>query len=189
MVVRHDGTLMGRDDADLARRFAAGDEQAVRALYADYAGRILGLSLRMLRSRALAEEAVQTTMLKAWRAAGSFDPTRELAPWLYAIARRVAIDIYRRERRPREAAELADEDVAVVPLSFERTWEAWEVRVALDELPPDEREVVRLSHLVGMTHQQIAESVGVPLGTVKSRSARAHRRLAARLRHVVEVVD
>ena len=77
----------------------------------------------------------------------------------------------------------------MVPLSFERTWEAWEVRTALAELPPDEREVVRLSHFVGMTHGEIAEHVGVPIGTVKSRSNRAHRRLAALLAHVVRATE
>jgi RNA polymerase sigma-70 factor (ECF subfamily) len=181
--------MAGPDDADLVNRFVAGDEQAVRAVYERFSGPILTVALRVLGNRALADEAVQTTMLKAWRAAASFDTGRELAPWLYAIARRVAIDIYRREKRPLQAAELADEDVAVLPLSFERTWEAWEVRTALSQIPEDEREVVRLSHLAGMTHPEIAERLGIPVGTVKSRSSRAHRRLAAQLRHVVQVVE
>ena len=180
--------MVGWDDAELAQRFAAGEEEAVTAVYRRYAGPILTVAMGTLGRRDLADEAVQTTMLKAWRAAGSFDTSRELAPWLYAIARRVAIDIYRRESRV-AASELGDNDVAVVPLSFERTWEAWEVRTALGKLPPDEREVARLSHLVGMTHQQIAGHLGVPLGTVKSRSSRAHRRLAGLLRHVVAVAE
>jgi RNA polymerase sigma-70 factor (ECF subfamily) len=181
--------MVGADDTDLVRGFVAGEEQAVRALYARYAGPVLTVALSVLGNRSLADEAVQTTMLKAWQAAGSFDTSRELAPWLYAIARRVAIDIYRRERRTAHSPPVEDEDVVVVPLSFERTWEAWEVRSALAQLPVEEREVVRLSHLVGMTHQEIAGELGVPVGTVKSRSARAHRRLAAMLRHVVGVVE
>jgi RNA polymerase sigma factor (sigma-70 family) len=181
--------MAGPDDADLVNRFVAGDEQAVRVVYERYAGPVLTVAMRVLGSRALADEAVQTTMLKAWRAAASFDTSRELAPWLYAIARRVAIDIYRREKRPMQAAELSEADVAVVPLSFERTWEAWEVRAALSELPAEERDVVRLSHLVGMTHPEIAQQLEIPVGTVKSRSARAHRRLAAQLRHVMQVVE
>lgn len=181
--------MVGWDDAALAERFAAGDEEAVTAVYRRYAGPILTVAMATLGRRELADEAVQTTMLKAWRAAGSFDTSRELAPWLYAIARRVAIDIYRRESRAATPTDVEDHDVAVVPLSFERTWEAWEVRSALDKLPPDEREVVRLTHLVGMTQQQVAEQLGVPLGTVKSRSSRAHRRLASLLRHVVAVAE
>jgi RNA polymerase sigma-70 factor (ECF subfamily) len=180
--------MAGLDERDLAARFAAGDEAAVRAIYERYAGPILTVAMGTLAKRELADEAVQTTMLKAWRAAGSFDPTRELAPWLYAIARRVSIDIYRRERRA-ATHELSDDQVAVVPLSFERTWEAWEVRSALAELPLDEREVVRLSHFVGMTHSEIAKHLGVPIGTVKSRSNRAHRRLAALLAHVVRATE
>lgn len=177
------------DDPDLAVRFAAGDEQAVRAIYDRYAGPVLTVAMRVLTNRALAEEAVQTTMLKAWRGASSFDPSRELAPWLYTIARRVAIDIYRRERAAEMSSELADDDVAVLPLSFERTWEAWEVRSALAQIPAEEREVVRLMHLVGMTHREIAGHLSIPIGTVKSRAARAHRRLAALLRHVVRTAE
>jgi RNA polymerase sigma factor (sigma-70 family) len=177
------------DDRDLAARFAAGDETAVRAIYARYAGPILTVAMATLAKRELADEAVQTTMLKAWRGAASFDPSRELAPWLYAIARRVAIDIYRRERRAGTPDELSDDQVAVIPLSFERTWEAWEVRSALGQLPLAEREVVRLSHFVGMTHGEIAEHLDVPIGTVKSRSNRAHRRLAGLLAHVVRATE
>lgn len=175
------------DDAELAARFAAGDEQAIRGVYERYAGPVLTVAMSTLGRRELAEEAVQVTMLKAWRSAGSFDPSRGLAPWLYTIARRVAIDIYRRERRA--AVPVALDDVAVTPLSFERTWEAWEVRTAVAALPADERDVVRLSHLVGMSHPEIAERLGIPIGTVKSRSARAHRRLAARLEPLVRAAE
>lgn len=181
--------MTGWDDSELAARFASGDEDAVRAVYQRYAGPVAAVALGTLGRRELADEVVQTTMLKAWRAAATFDPSRELAPWLYAIARRVAIDVYRRERRAAATTELGEDDVAVVPLSFERTWERWEVRTALDKLPDEEREVVRLTHLVGMTHQQVADRLQVPVGTVKSRSARAHRRLAALLSHVVAVVE
>jgi len=177
------------DDTDLVARFAAGDEAAVRAVYDRYARPVFTVALRILGDRTLADEAVQLTMLKAWRAAGSFDPSRELAPWLYTIARRVAIDLYRRDRRADVPTELEDDALAVVPLSFERTWEAWEVRAAVDQLADEEREVVRLAHLVGLSHREIAERLGVPVGTVKSRSARAHRRLAFLLRHVAETVE
>jgi RNA polymerase sigma-70 factor, ECF subfamily len=177
------------DDADLAAGFAAGDEAAVRAVYSRYAGPILTVAMGTLGKRDLADEVVQTTMLKAWRAAASFDPSRDLAPWLYAIARRVAIDIYRREARAGTPEELTDDRAAVVPLSFERTWEAWEVRCALERLPPDEREVVRLAHFLGMTHAEISEHLNVPLGTVKSRSNRAYKRLAALLAHVVTATE
>jgi RNA polymerase sigma-70 factor, ECF subfamily len=181
--------MAAADTGDLVARFAAGDESAVRAVYTRFAGPVLTVALATLGDRGLADEVVQTTMLKAWRAASSFDTSRDLAPWLYAIARRVAIDVYRRERRAATPEEIGDDQVAVVPLSFERTWEAWEVRTALDELPVGEREVVRLAHFGGMTQPEIAEHLGVPVGTVKSRTNRAHRRLAARLAHVVQVTE
>jgi RNA polymerase sigma-70 factor, ECF subfamily len=177
------------DDSEIAARFAAGEEDGVRAVYQRYAGAIASVAMGTLGRRDLADEVVQTTLLKAWRASSTFDPSRELAPWLYAIARRVAIDVYRRERRAAATTQLGDDDVAVVPLSFERTWERWEVRTAIDRLPDEEREVVRLTHLVGMTHQQAADELRVPVGTVKSRSSRAHRRLAALLSHVVAVAE
>ena len=115
-----------------------------------------------------------------------FNPDQELAPWLYTIARRQAIDAYRRERRARavDAAELDDAQAAV---SLEATWEAWQVRLALEQLPDDERQVVRLSWFDGLAHPEIADKLGVPVGTVKSRSHRAHRRLADLLAHVRDV--
>jgi RNA polymerase sigma-70 factor (ECF subfamily) len=181
--------MLGTDEAVLVAGFAAGDEHAVRAVYERYAGPILTVAMATLGKRELADEAVQLTMLKAWRAAASFDPTRPLAPWLYAIARRVAVDIWRREQRAAEPVEVGDDDVVTIPLSFERTWEAWEVRQAIATLPQEEREVVRLAHLVGLSHREVAEHLEVPLGTVKSRSARAHKRLAALLGHVVRVTE
>jgi RNA polymerase sigma-70 factor (ECF subfamily) len=177
---------MWPDDADLVAGFAAGDDLAVKAIYERFARPILTVGMSALGRRDLADEVVQTTMLKAWRAASTFDRSRDLAPWIYAIARRVAIDIHRREARAAVPTEIGDE-LTVEPLSFSRTWEAWEVRSAVEKLPADERDVVRLAHLGGLTHREIAEELGVPIGTVKSRSARAHRRLASLLGHLVGV--
>jgi RNA polymerase sigma factor (sigma-70 family) len=173
------------DDTELNTRFCLGDETAVRAIYQRYGGAMFAVAMSMLPNRELAAEAVQEAFVKAWRASKSFDPQRELRPWLATITRRVAVDIYRREARTRSEPR-ADVDDTVVPIAFERTWEAFEVRAALDQLPDDEREVVRLAHFEGLTHSEIAEKLQVPLGTVKSRSFRAHRRLAGLLSHLVE---
>jgi RNA polymerase sigma-70 factor, ECF subfamily len=174
------------EDADLLARYAAGEEPAARAMYERFAGPILTVGLAILGKRDLAEEVVQVTLLNVWRSATSFDTSRELAPWVYAIARRVAVDIYRREKRTDLPTDMEDGALAVEPLSFERTWEVWNVRWALDRLPQEERDIIRLSHLVRMTHREIADHLGVPLGTVKSRSARAHQRLATLLGHMGE---
>ena len=78
----------------------------------------------------------------------------------------------------------AHPELVELPPGVEQSYEIWEVRAAIDELPPDEREVVRLQHLEQLSHAEVAEHLDVPLGTVKSRSHRAHRRLAARLGHL-----
>jgi RNA polymerase sigma-70 factor (ECF subfamily) len=174
------------DDTELNTRFALGDEAAVRAVYQRYGGAMFAVAMSMLRDRDRAAECVQQAFVKAWRSSRSFDATRDLRPWLATITRRVAVDIYRHEARGRTESR-ADVDDSVVPLAFERTWEAFEVRAALDQLPGEEREVVRLAHFDGLTHSEIADRLGVPVGTVKSRSFRAHRRLAGLLAHLVDV--
>jgi len=177
--------------ADVSAGFGRGEPDAVRAVYRDYGGLVFTVAHRTLGRRDLAEEATQQTFLKAWRAAASFDPSRELGPWLVTIARRTAIDIHRREARrsttPLDDVAPADPNVVELPVGVERSLEIAEVRAAVDSLPPDEREIVRLAHLEELTHSEIAERLGVPVGTVKSRSFRAHRRLAAMLGHLREV--
>jgi len=171
----------------MAVGFRRGDEDAVRAVYRRHAGAVMTVAMSVLRNRELAAEAVQQTFFKAWKASSSYDPGREIAPWLYQIARRVAIDIYRKERRPTQSGHEQEVDVGVTEPGIEQSWEAWEVRSALDELSEEERDVVRLSHFEGLTHEEIGRRLGVPVGTVKSRSHRAHRRLAHLLRHLAEV--
>jgi RNA polymerase sigma-70 factor (ECF subfamily) len=171
---------------DLNSRFASGQSGAVRELYGVYAGSVFAVAYRVLSDRSLAEEAVQQTFLQAWRAAQQYDPSRDVGPWLHTIARRAAIDLYRRERRHR-AEQVTDESVAELPPSLEATWAAWEVRRAVDSLPDDERAVLHATHFLGLTHKEAAQQLGLPLGTVKSRSHRAYRRLAGLLAHVGEV--
>ena len=77
---------------------------------------------------------IEDTFVKAWSAADRYDPTRPFGPWIYSIARRVAVDAYRRERRHRGHGTLNDNDVMVLPDHFEQLWEIWEVRVAIGEL-------------------------------------------------------
>lgn len=169
---------------DVISRFRAGDEDAVRAVHQRYGGAVRTVARAMVGDPELVADVVQLTFIKAWRAAATFDADRELGPWLYTIARRTAIDVLRRERRPTTGGHLPEVEQSVDTISFEQTWLIFEVRRALDDLPPEEREVVRLSHLDGITHPEIAERLGIPLGTVKSRSARGMRRLAAALGHL-----
>lgn len=170
-------------DRELARRFPAADDDVIRAVYARFGGAVHTVAMSIVREPARAADVVQSTFLNAWRAAATFDPSRELGPWLYAIARRQAIDAYRKERRL-TVTDPADLDVVDLPPSLGRVWEAFQVRAAVDALDPDEREVMRLAWFEDLTHPEIAGRLGIPVGTVKSRSHRAHRRLAVALAHL-----
>ncbi len=177
--------------AELIARFRAGDESAIRDLYREYGRVVFAIARRILNDRSLAEEATQQTFLQAWRSAESFDPARDLGPWLHTIARRVAIDTLRREQRRRaEALDTMSDRDPVLRLDghdIEDTWRRWQVRQAIEQLPADEAQIVRLQHLGGYTHTEIAERLAMPVGTVKSRSFRAHKRLVQLLGHVQEV--
>src|SRR5690606_3090491 len=105
----------------LMDRFRRGDHEAVRELYDLYSRPVFAIALRSLGDRVLAEEVVQQTFVNAWRAASRFDPDLDPAPWLYAIARRVAVDVDRRERRHREGRR-EENDMAELPPSFEGLW-------------------------------------------------------------------
>jgi RNA polymerase sigma-70 factor, ECF subfamily len=136
----------------------------------------------------LAEEAAQQTFVRAWQAADRIDVDRDPAAWLATIAKRAAIDIHRREaRRPTSAlSDVAANDRSLVslPPDLDTLDAVWHVRRAIDSLPPEEATVVRLQHLDGMTHSEISEKLDIAVGTVKSRSHRAHRKLAALLGHL-----
>jgi RNA polymerase sigma factor (sigma-70 family) len=178
--------MVVRDDADVAARFAAGDPDAVRAVYQSYGRLVYSVAYKVLGDVGLAEDATQQTFIQAWRAAGSFDPSRKLGPWLATIARRAAIDVHRQHRRHQSLDGLDSADPALVslPPSAEQISDVWEVRRALDTLPAQDRELIRLQHYRELTHAEIAERLNIPVGTVKSRSFRAHRRLAGLLGHL-----
>lgn len=171
-------------DQEVLERFRIGDEAAVKAVYDRYGGPVFAVSMSILGEHGLAADATQQTFIKAWRAATSYDPERSFGPWIYAIARRTAIDMYRKQARIVVSDEV---DVAVLSPGLETAWEVFEVRSAIDRLPDEERQVVKLSHFDGLTHVEISLHLDIPVGTVKSRSHRAHQRLVELLRHVEEV--
>jgi RNA polymerase sigma-70 factor, ECF subfamily len=175
-------------DRSLLDAFRRRDEDAVRAMYREYGGLVYAVTHRVLGRHDLAEEAAQQAFVQAWQAADRIDVDRDPAPWLATIAKRAAIDIYRREsRRPAGALDdVAADDRAVVslPPDLGAIDAVWRVRQAIDTPPADEAMVVRLQHLDGMTQTEISEKLGVALGTVKSRSHRAHRTLATLLGHL-----
>ena len=180
-------------DPDVLAGFAAGDPDAVRAVYGAYGRLVFAVAYKVLGDRGLAEEATQQAFVQAWRASGSYDPAREMGSWLATIARRAAIDVHRREARRShwylDDADPGDPALVTLPPSADRVYDVWEVRRAIGTLDPDDAELVRLQHFDGLTQAQIAERLGIPVGTVKSRSFRVHRRLAGMLGHLRDDPD
>lgn len=167
-----------------------GDPEALRALYRQHATAALAVARKVLGNPSLAEEAVQHAFLSLWKSRDRIDPSRDPAPWVFSFVKRAAIDMLRREKlRTHSSIDSSEQHPALRDDGDDpmRAWETWQVRKAVDALPTDEREVVRLSHFDGYTHGEIAERLGVAVGTVKSRSFRAHQRLATALRSVREV--
>ncbi len=178
-------------DEDIVEAFRRGDDRATSALYERYGRLVFTVCLRVLGNRTLAEDATQQTFVQAWKNAHSFDASRQFGPWLATISQRVSIDILRHEQRrihgsldesnhrhPGQtdtALTTAGPDAAQIEA-------VWKVREAIDALPDDDRKLMRLQHLEGVPHSEIAKILGLPLGTVKSRSHRIHRQLAASLR-------
>jgi RNA polymerase sigma-70 factor, ECF subfamily len=156
-------------DAGLLARAADGDEDAVAQLYDTYARPLYGYGLRRLGDPLLAEELVQAVMTRLWRKAGRFDPTRgSLRTWVFTIARTTAIDLYRRDSRAAPPVPVTDQPE--VGDELDRLLRAEAVRAALERLTAEHREALHLAYFRGLTQAEIANRLGLPLGTVKSRT-------------------
>ena len=172
--------------ADARERFRAGDVDALAAVYDRYHRQVWTVALRVTGADHLAQGAVQDTFVRAWQAASSYDAARPLGPWLLTVAHRTSVDLVRRELRPARGGHEEEQDAAVESPGLDRARLSWEVREALGRLTAEEREIVRLAFFEDLTQPQIAERLGVPVSTVKSRSHRAHGRLAELLAHVLD---
>ncbi len=158
----------------LIARTAAGDQQALRAIYQQTSGKLLGIITGILMDRAQAEEALQETFLTAWRNASRFDPDRgHPMAWLITIARSRAIDSVRKTKRSPQIDDAADtstfqsdaptpEDIAI------QTGDAAQLARCLDELRTEQRNCITLAYWRGYTHSELAELLNHPLGTIKS---------------------
>ncbi len=169
---------------DVRAKFRAQDVDALAAVYDRYQRAVWSVTLRTTGTDHLAQEAMQDTFIRAWQAAGSYDVARPLGPWLMTIARRTALDLLRREFRPTRGGHEEEQDAVVQAPGIDEAWLSWEIQEALAQLTEEEREIVRLSFFEDLTQAQIAVRLTIPVGTVKSRSHRAHRRLAELLAHV-----
>ena len=152
---------------------ARSDEQALAEIYDRLGRTAYGLALRVVRDAALAEDAVQEAFLAVWRTADTFRPERAKAStWVLTLVHRRAVDVVRREERRRaEPIEAAPEPVAEGSTD-EAVWLRYErerVQAALRQLPDQQREALELAYYGGFTQSELAERLGQPVGTIKSR--------------------
>ncbi|MFD2082330.1 RNA polymerase sigma-70 factor, ECF subfamily [Actinopolymorpha cephalotaxi] len=172
-----------RGEAELAARFVAGDESALREAYSRWGGMVWRLGIRTLPAEVDADDLTQATFVAAWKGRGTFDPAQgRLGPWLLGIARRQLADrlrVLHRERRTLQAV------TATAPASAydgndahaDRVLDRLVVADSLARLGDEQRMVVRLAFYDDLTHTQIASRTGLPLGTVKSHLRRGIERL------------
>jgi RNA polymerase sigma-70 factor (ECF subfamily) len=152
---------------------ARSDQEALAELY-DRFGRVAyGLALRMLRDEKLAEDAVQEGFLAAWRNADRFMPERAKAStWLLTLVHRRAVDLVRREERRRTEPLPERSEPAATDSAEDDAWLRFErerVQAALGQLPDQQREALELAYYGGFTQSELAERLGQPVGTIKSR--------------------
>jgi RNA polymerase sigma factor (sigma-70 family) len=182
-----------RDDPDLLAACSKGDERALGSLYDRYGRRAYGVAVRILRDPALAEDAVQDAFLTVWRKAATYDRDRgKVSTWILTLVHRRAVDLVRRQHRfnalrvglaaaePQTSVEGAD---AGVELQAARS----EVQAALRTLSSAEREVLDLAYWGGLTQSEIATALGIPSGTVKSRTFNALAKLRDALHQTTDL--
>jgi RNA polymerase sigma-70 factor (ECF subfamily) len=184
-------------DADVVRRARAGDHAAFRVLVERYQGRAYRLALRVLRDEEQARDVVQDAFLKAYESLSRFEGRSSFYTWLYRIVMNLCLDRKRRDRSDREVG--WNEEVAVAGLADPSTPASDAARTApdaevehlelrrivaraIESLPDDARRTLQLREIDGLSYKEIAESLGIPKGTVMSRLFYARRRLAELLR-------
>ena len=179
---RPPGAPDAQDPSELLQRIVLGqDRTALAALFALYGPRVKSMMLKLGANNALAEDLVQETFLTVWRKAALYTAQRGAAStWIFTIARNLRIDQLRRQsNKPYEDLETVQlaSDLPSGSTLAEQHQVIERVTAALVMLSPEQQEVVRLSFINDMPHAQIAESIGIPLGTVKSRLRLAYERL------------
>ena len=164
-------------------------EAALSKLYDRYSRTVFGVGLKILGDRSLAEELVQDVFLKVWCSSGTFDSSRgSFSTWLYRVTRSVALDLYRkRAHRVRPVPDgdpylaTAQDSSAGPQEVVDESWLSWRVSRALEVLDASHKEVIHLAYFEGLSQREISERTGVPLGTVKSRTASAFKSLRREL--------
>lgn len=175
-------------DAAAVARVAGGDATALKELYDRYGRVVYSFAYRITSDATLSEECVQDVFVALWRRAADFDPKRaKLTTWLFVVARNRAIELGRQKaRRPELRETLEPLGSAPDPADMVAVAdESQRVAEAMSELPEEQLAVLRLAYFDGRSHSEIAEVIGIPLGTVKGRM----RLALERLRTVSETYD
>ncbi len=189
-----DDSMDQNTDAAILRQIAGRDPRGVELLYDRYGGLAFALAYRLLGERGSAEDVVQEAFLNVWRQGATYDTRRgTVRTWLLTIVHHRAID-QMRSVRSKMGADTVIDDAMPLPAK-EDTWtevvqgleHEW-IRQAMATLPPEQRQVVDLAYYGGFTHTEIAQRVGIPLGTVKGRMRLALDKLRDLL-HVPDAVD
>ncbi len=178
MQTGHTGVAAQRRQALVAavQQVARGDREALKTVYDMTSAKLLGVILRIVRDRETSEDVLQDVYIKVWRRAGRFDPGRSSpVTWLCVIARNAAIDCARRQGRsepvvtePAEAMdEIEDDTIAADDLLCDME-DHERVRRCIEQLQNEHRNTIRLAFFDGLSHSQLAERIGAPLGTIKS---------------------
>jgi RNA polymerase sigma-70 factor, ECF subfamily len=186
--INSESNLLDAPDETLVIQVARGNSAALEILYDRYASIVLGISIKVIGDRALAEDVLQETFWRVWQSAGTYQVQRgPFTGWLFRIARNLAIDAYRRRNvRPQTISSVdgsdpildetpdPDSDVAEQAQSVMKNRQ---IRKALAALPVVQRQVIEMAYFYGMTRQEIAEATGEALGTIHTRARLALQKL------------
>ena len=174
------------EDPELLARISAGDQHAIEILHERFASGMYSVAMRVTRSERLSQEAVQDAFMAVWQDPRRFDPERgSLGPWLFTLARYKAIDAVRREAAAKRQTAEVDLELFEAPDNVhDEVWRGLRrerLNAAIGGLPEDQRRALSLAFIQGLTHVEVAEREGIPLGTAKTRIRTALLRLRAAL--------
>lgn len=186
--------LMEASDEELMLRVTSRDSAAFDLIYDRYAPIVLGIVVRIVQDQAEGEEILQEAFWRVWKQADTFDPAKgPLRAWLFSIARRLALDLLRRRSvRPQAARDEAEARVfertptpePSVPEAAEQAIAAEQLHGALGRLSGEQFQVLEMAYFKGLTRQEIAQTTGLPLGTVHTRARLGLQNLRSFLREV-----
>jgi RNA polymerase sigma-70 factor, ECF subfamily len=168
----HYDETMGLSEQALALRLLARDEKALKEVIDEHGAYVYGMARRVLQDADMAEEVAQDTFVALWRRPGAFDADRgRLRSFLVGVARNKAIDLVRRQESRRRTAEVLKQefDVQHEASATDRVEDQQGIRAALAQLPEQQREALLLAYFGGRTYREVAEELGIPEGTAKTR--------------------